>query len=287
MGGHYKNVVTAQPKREDFYGPTNPSAQILENINQIIIRQHLSVVEAVTGFDKVNKYNIWDGKTGSQIFTAREGQIGCCTRNFFQGNREFDMPFLDASNQEAFQLNKNRSLALYGCCLCSCCMNCNKCFAKCCCGYDNDFSNLSVNRNGTKDYYIHQIQNFNGHPHFAIENTSNNQTEFTVTLPTCCFSAYNCTDVVYDVHDSKGNLVANITKWWAGGKSGIEGCCIEGQNASTYVIDTLGGGSADKKLPGYSDGAGGQSLDTKQKSALIGVTMLIDYSFYQMKDNSG
>ena len=75
-----------------------------------------------------------------------------------QGNREFDMPFLDASNQEAFQLNKNRSLALYGCCLCSCCMNCNKGCAHSCCGYDNDFSNLSVNRNGTKDYYIHQIQ---------------------------------------------------------------------------------------------------------------------------------
>ena len=75
-----------------------------------------------------------------------------------KGNREFDMPFLDASNQEAFQLNKNRSLALYGCCLCSCCMNCNKGCANTCCGYDNDFSNLSVNRNGTKDYYIHQIQ---------------------------------------------------------------------------------------------------------------------------------
>ena len=43
-------------------------------------------------------------------------------------------------------------------------------------------------------------KNFNGHPHFAIDNTFNNQTEFTVTLPTCCFNAYNCTDVVYDVH---------------------------------------------------------------------------------------
>ena len=136
------------------------------------------------------------------------------------------MPFLDASNQEAFQLNKTRSLAAYGCCLCSCCISCSKCCAKTCCKYDDDLSNLSVNRNGTKDYYIHQIQvriwnlpptqkfcmgwlpggfenpnkNFNGHPHFAIDNTFNNQTEFTVTLPTCCFNAYNCTDVVYDVH---------------------------------------------------------------------------------------
>jgi len=89
--------------------------------------------------------------------------------------------------------------------------------------------------------------------------------------------------------DSKGTLVANITKWWAGGKSGLEGCCIEGQNASTYVIDILGAGSAGKQMPtpGYSEGFGGSTLDIKQKSALIGVTMLIDYSFYQIKDDSG
>ena len=63
---------------------TQLQAQILENVDQIVIRQHLSVVEAVTGFDRLNRYNIWDGKTGSQIFTAKEGDIGCCTRNCFQ-----------------------------------------------------------------------------------------------------------------------------------------------------------------------------------------------------------
>ena len=82
-------------------------------------------------------------------------------------------------------------------------------------------------------------------------------------------------------------MVANITKWWAGGKSGFEGCCIEGQNASTYVIDILGAESAGKSIPGFSDNVGGGRLDVKQKSALIGATMLIDYSFYQLKDNSG
>ena len=39
-----------------------------------------------------------------------------------------------------------------------------------------------------------------GHPRFGIENRATRQREFTVTLPTCCFNAYNCTDVVYDVH---------------------------------------------------------------------------------------
>ena len=30
MGGHYKNVITAQPKREDFHRPTNPSGSGLD-----------------------------------------------------------------------------------------------------------------------------------------------------------------------------------------------------------------------------------------------------------------
>ena len=45
-----------------------------------------------------------------------------------------------------------------------------------------------------------------GHPRFGIENRATGQREFTVTLPTCCFNAYNCTDVVYDVH-GKTNII--------------------------------------------------------------------------------
>ena len=49
-------------------------------------------------------------------------------------------------------------------------------------------------------FIFYPQKNFSGHPRFGIENRSTGQREFTVTLPTCLFSAYNCTDVVYDVH---------------------------------------------------------------------------------------
>lgn len=286
MGGHYKKVVTIQPKREDFTQPTNPAIATLDNVDQIIIKQHLSIIEAVTDFDRINRYYIWDGKSGQQLFTASEGDIGWCSRNCWQGAREFDMPFLNQAKQEAFQLNKTRSMPLVGCCLCSCCMSCYKSCGQSCCGFDSDYSNLSVNRMGTKDYYIHQNHNFAGHPNFSIKNVFNDETEFIVSLDTCCFSAYNCTDVVYDVHDKNGVLVGNITKWWAGGKTGIEGCCIESANASTYVIDIINGkpGPIPTDLTFTSTKT---IMDAKQKSALIGVTLLIDYSFYQKKDNDG
>ena len=59
----------------------NPlKALILECTDQIVIKQHFSVTEAVTGIDKRNRYQIWDGRTGNQMFTAEEGEIGCFTR---------------------------------------------------------------------------------------------------------------------------------------------------------------------------------------------------------------
>ena len=137
----------------------NPlKAQILECTDQIVIKQHLSKIEAVTGYDKRNRYQIWDGRTGNQMFNAEEGEIGCLTRGCFGPDREFDMPFVDAIGQEAFKLNKTRSYGLRGCCILGCKAHFDKSCLKMCCSYDNDYSNLSVNRNGQTDYYIHQIQ---------------------------------------------------------------------------------------------------------------------------------
>jgi len=120
MGGHYKKVINTQPQATTPYQPTNPSAQILECADLIVIKQHLSKIEAVTGIDKRNRYQIWDGRTGNQMFNAEEGDIGCLTRGCFQGDREFDMPFVDAMGQQAFKLNKTRSYGLRGCCILGC-----------------------------------------------------------------------------------------------------------------------------------------------------------------------
>ena len=56
-----------------------------------------------------------------------------------------------------------------------------------------------MNKNGTSDYYIKQVPMANGHPYFTIENKKTGKIDFTVGLDSCCFNAYNCTDVVYDV----------------------------------------------------------------------------------------
>ena len=142
----------------------NPlQAQILECTDQIVIKQHFRITESrEPAWDNIYRYQIWDGRTGNQMFNAEEGEIGffemlkwiLC----FSSDRELDLPFVDAMGQEAFKLNKTRSYGLRGCCILGCIAHFNKSCLKMCCCYDNDYSNLSVNRNGQTDYYIHQIQ---------------------------------------------------------------------------------------------------------------------------------
>jgi len=64
----------------------------LNDVNQIVVKQHWSKVEAFTGWDKTNRYNIWNGQTGDQIFYAAENNIDCCVRNYCGHLREFTMP---------------------------------------------------------------------------------------------------------------------------------------------------------------------------------------------------
>ena len=42
MGGHYKHVVTVQPKSDDFVQSTNPGSDVLANVNQIVIKERTS-----------------------------------------------------------------------------------------------------------------------------------------------------------------------------------------------------------------------------------------------------
>ena len=41
MGGHYKHVVTVQPKSDDFVQSTNPGSDVLANVNQIVIKERI------------------------------------------------------------------------------------------------------------------------------------------------------------------------------------------------------------------------------------------------------
>ena len=96
----------------------------------------------LTPVDRRNRYKIWDGNTGTQLFHAQEGDIGCCLRSCCQGSREFEMPFKDHADRTAFTLNKARSASAFGCCA-VCPKMCNAACCSVCCGFTKDLSNLT------------------------------------------------------------------------------------------------------------------------------------------------
>ena len=102
----------------------------LKDVNELVIHQVLSLTEALVGWDKSNRYELWDGQTGKQVFSAGELPIHCCIRNTCSGNREFGMPFRDVMQVEKFRLNKTRSMAQPSCC----CNGYGLCCAAFCCG---------------------------------------------------------------------------------------------------------------------------------------------------------
>jgi len=269
--GHYEKIVSVQPNSSDWIKVDSglDAIEKLAKVRQMSIRQHFSKVEMLTPVDRRNFYKLWNGETGEMVFQAQEGDIGCCLRTCCQGQREFDMPFVDENEKTIFSLHKSRSAPVYGCCACyiNCCWHlCNKCK---CCGFSDDYSNLTV-AVGQHSFYIKLVYNgCSGHPLFEIRDLKNgSKLVFTITLNSCCPSGYNCTDVVYDVNDADGNVVATISKFWGGGLPGCKGCCKECYNANSFVIDY------------------GEDQTPTEKVALIGATILIDFAFYQAKDNN-
>ena len=82
-------------------------------------------------------------------------------------------------------------------------------------------------------------------------------------------------------------MVGTITKWWSGGVGGLQGCWIEGQLGGTYVIDVTNGAAAAGGVNAVNPMSGGARLNAIQKTALIGATLLIDFTYYQIKrDNN-
>jgi len=266
-------VIKVQPMSDDWQekplnldGDEIGSLEELKSVEQLVIHQQLSVVEAATGWDKCNKYEIWNGDTGKKIYFARENQISCCIRNYCNELREFAMPFSDAKGNEQFRLNKVRSCIQPPCC----CNGYGMCCAKTCgcCGMDSNLTNLTVVKDGKNKFKVQQINNLPcGRPNFAVIDLETDSIVYEIKRFDLCAIAVCCNDVVYQVHDKNDNVVGYMTRYWAGGKSTGCGWCIECCNAGTYVLE----------FP--------TDATTEQKSALIGAQLLIDFAYYQYKNN--
>ncbi|XP_034517758.1 phospholipid scramblase 1 isoform X4 [Ailuropoda melanoleuca] len=94
-----------------------PGLEYLSQIDQILVHQQIELLEALTGFETNNKYEI-KNSFGQRIYFATE-DTDFCTRNCCGDSRPFTMRILDNMGREVITLERPLKC---DCCCCPCCL---------------------------------------------------------------------------------------------------------------------------------------------------------------------
>ncbi|XP_041483617.1 phospholipid scramblase 2-like isoform X2 [Lytechinus variegatus] len=174
--------------------PSNcpPGLEYLTQIDQLLVHQKTELLEAFTGFETANKYEI-KNTVGQQVYFAAEDS-DCCTRNCCGKSRCFDMKILDNTQREVIHIERP--------------LRCTTCWCPCC------LQTITVSSPpGTVIGYVNQSWSI-CFPKFAIQN-ENHETILRIDGPLCQWNC--CGDVEFDVMSADGSSkVGKISKQWTG-----------------------------------------------------------------------
>lgn len=169
-----------------------PGLEYLTQIDQLLIKQQVELLEAFTDFETNNKYKILNSM-GQQVFFAAE-DTDCCTRQVCGPCRPFEMKILDNMQREVIHLTRP--------------LRCSSCCFPCC------LQEIEVQSPpGTVIGYC--VQNWSILiPKFEIQNAAR-ETVLRIEGPLC--QCNMCGDVEFDVLSADGqNKVGKISKQWTG-----------------------------------------------------------------------
>lgn len=214
-----------------------PGLEYLTQVDQLIVKQKVELMEAFTGFETKNKYEI-KNTMGQDVYKAKE-DTDCCTRMWCGPARPFDMIIRDNYDNEVIHLNRP--------------LRCSSCFYPCCL-QEIEVSSPPGTVVGTvcQDWSLCT-------PAFSVKD-HNGDTVLKIEGPCLTFSF--CGDVEFKVLSADGeNEVGQISKQW----SGI---------AREMFTDSDNFGIS---FP--------MDLDVRMKATLLGALFLIDFMFFEKKNN--
>ncbi|XP_072897648.1 phospholipid scramblase 1-like [Hemitrygon akajei] len=168
-----------------------PGLEYLTQIDQLLVHQQMELLEALTGFETNNKFQI-KNSLGQQVYFAAE-ENDFCTRNCCGNMRPFDMKIVNTLGQPV--MNLYRPLKCTGCC-CPCCLQEIEVMAP----------------PGQPIGYV--IENWHPFlPTFTVQN-ENREPVLKIGGPFC---VCGCGDVDFQVTNLDGTeTVGTITKQWTG-----------------------------------------------------------------------
>lgn len=168
-----------------------PGLEYLTTIDQLLVKQKVELLEAITGFETNNKFTI-KNSLGQKVYWAAE-ENDCCTRNCCGPARPFDMKVMDTYRNTVIQLH--RPLACSSCCF-PCCLQ------------SMEVEAPPGNRIGSVQQEWSVFC-----PTFAVRNAAGD-TVMRVEGPLCTFSL--CGDVEFKITTNDGQQVGKISKQWSG-----------------------------------------------------------------------
>lgn len=169
-----------------------PGLEYLSMIDQLLVHQQVELLEAFTGFETNNKYEI-KNSMGQRVYFAAEDTC-CCTRNCCGNNRPFEIQIMDNQGREVIHLSSP--------------LRCDTCWFPCC------LKKVEVQAPpGQVIGYIKQAWSI-CKPKFYLQ-TAEEDTVLQINGP--CFTCNICGDVEFDVTSTDGETqVGRISKQWTG-----------------------------------------------------------------------
>ncbi|XP_013418544.1 phospholipid scramblase 1 isoform X1 [Lingula anatina] len=169
-----------------------PGLEYLTQVDQVLVHQQTELLEAFTGFETNNKYEI-KNSMGQRVYFAAE-DTDCCTRNICGNGRPFDMKIMDNVGKEVIHLSRP--------------LRCSTCWFPCC------LQRVTVEAPpGQVIGYIKQAWSI-CKPKFYIQNEHGDDI---LRIDGPCFTCNICGDVQFQVLSKDGSAqVGQISKQWSG-----------------------------------------------------------------------
>ncbi|XP_069831493.1 phospholipid scramblase 2-like [Dendropsophus ebraccatus] len=169
-----------------------PGLEYLCQIDQLLVHQQVELLEAFTGFETNNKYEI-KNSMGQRVYFAAE-ENDCCTRNFCGAARSFSMTIVDNASREVIRLIRP--------------YRCSACCFPCC------LQKMEVQAPpGQIVGYIKQ----NWHPCLPKFTIQNDREEDIFKLHGPCIPCSCCSDVNFELKSlDESSVLGKVSKQWSG-----------------------------------------------------------------------
>jgi len=221
-----------------------PGLEYLTQIDQLLVHQQVELLEAFTGWETSNKYAI-KNSMGQQVYFAAE-ESGTCMRQCCGADRGFVLHITDNAGQEVMRVTREFK----------CCAGCSWCAGSDCCAMVVNIESPP----GTVVGSVRQSQSFLA-PKYALYDGSGSMV-FRIEGPVCICQGICCTsDVEFNIYSpDMEHVVGKISKQWSGlAKEWFT-------KADNFGIN----------FPA--------DLDVKVKASLLGALFLIDFMYFEKKD---